>query len=146
MQPWFCSPLELPLIIARAQTFEAYPQQHCLYHIPHCWGQFYLSDIWGCILLCVNLSTEGSSPPTTLHHRVHGWRHFLIARVWTGAAGLLLVLNLLGLLLQVEVKDEILQGLWICHVFWCSLMALTCRDDVSAFLSSTFAFNEGFCK
>ena len=60
----------------------------------------YLSDIWGCVLLCVDLCAEGSSPPATLYHGVHGRRHLLIAWVWTGTAGLLLVLNLLGLLLE----------------------------------------------
>lgn len=63
----------------------------CVY--PH------LSDIGCSVLLCVDLSADGSSPPATLDNRVHGRRHLLIPGVRT-AAGLLLVQDLLGLLLH----------------------------------------------
>ncbi len=69
----------------------------------------YLSDVRSCILLCVDLCAEGSSPPATLYHGVHRWRHLLIAWVWTRTAGLLLVLNLLGLLLEWGGREGVSQ-------------------------------------
>lgn len=62
----------------------------------------YLSDICGRILLCIDLRTEGPPPSAALHHRVHWRGHLLIARVWSGIASLLLVLNLLRLFLQLH--------------------------------------------
>lgn len=66
----------------------------------------YLSDVGGRVLLRVDLGAEGSSPSAALHHRVHRGGHLLVARVWSGIAGLLLILNLLGLFLQSEHRTE----------------------------------------
>lgn len=64
----------------------------------------YLSDIGGGILFRVNLGAEGAPPPAAFYHGVHGRGDLLIAGVGARTAGLLLVLDLLGLLL-VRRKD-----------------------------------------
>ncbi len=59
----------------------------------------HLPDVWGGVLLVVDLSADGSSPPAALHHGVHGRRHLIFTRVWA-RAGFLLAQQLLSFLLM----------------------------------------------
>lgn len=95
-----------------------------------------LSDIGGSVFLSVDLSTDGSSPAPTPHHRVHGWRNFFLTGIWPRAR-LLLGSHLLSLLLlgnrHTKPHLSCSKTAWLIKIWiqWKSLSLHTYADGKS---------------
>ncbi len=101
----------------RRHDWFSYRATHRTLHPSHTHTHTHLPDVRGGVLLGVDLSADGSSPPAALHHGVHGRRRLVFTRVWA-RAGFLLAQQLLGFLLMHACLWEVWFCLWGLDSGW----------------------------